>query len=449
MHQTSASLDEYWSAAIRFVEKKSKKDEYVLAPSDISTHLSRPIIDYSSTQAQTQSWTWAMVHKGELQKLSLSLINQIEANLWPVFANEVFIVFTSAKKIVPLSYTDPHFTAFRHKKLDFFSKDTSSGFKAKIQQLRQDNKDIKRLLRQLNQRIEKLDSNQSSVYLGNENALTRTLYGHKMIVQTQDISLAPHLLMGGTWEPWVTQVFIDHIKEGMTVIDIGANLGYYTLIAASLVGESGHVYSFEVNQELCDLIYRNVTINGLGQRTIPVNKAVYSTNTTLQFNKRRHFQGSSSVGIQKTDDQNQSLHTRALQEEHDAVEILKVEAIALDSYFPPSTNIDFIKIDAEGSEAEIFAGMKRLISDQEHLSIIFEFYPGSFQTQNEAVEYLQNIITMGFTLNGIAPKIGLVENISIDTLMEGKIHEILAVKEPQTESIIEPTAIDMKTDNAG
>ena len=433
MPQALAPLDEYWTAAVRFVETHSKKRDRILAPSVLKAHLSRPISDYTHAESDIDSepWTWALIHKGQLAKLTLRLIHQIEAQLIPVFANEVFVVFAPPSTLKPLAYDDGHLRSFRQRKLEVFTAEpgNSSTLAApQLNQLIQANRATQRTLRALSRKVERLER-QSSVYLGQETALTQTAYGHKMIVPTQDISLAPHILLGGVWEPWVSQVFMDHIEPGMTVLDIGANLGYYTLLAASLVGETGHVYGFEVNTDLCDVIQRSLSINGFDQRTTIVNKAVYSSDTVLQFNRLEHFQGSSSVREHASDQANQALQQFIGDRYHDSVDIMTVEAIALDTYFAdPKTKIDFIKIDTEGSEPYIFQGMKRLLEQQDHLKVVFEFYPITFKDKGEDAEaFLTQIESWGLTLNGVDPKNGVIDT-SIAQLMEGKIHEVFAVK---------------------
>lgn len=68
-------------------------------------------------------------------------------------------------------------------------------------------------------------SNRMAVYLGNSRAITRTIYGHKIYVDTRDHSLTPHLLVDGNWEDWITKVFRSVVRDGMKVVDVGANIG--------------------------------------------------------------------------------------------------------------------------------------------------------------------------------------------------------------------------------
>ena len=67
------------------------------------------------------------------------------------------------------------------------------------------------------------------------------------------------------YEPDVTAVMFRTIKEGDTVVDVGANVGYFTCMMAALVGPTGKVYSFEPASENLDRLYRNLGVNEFGQ----------------------------------------------------------------------------------------------------------------------------------------------------------------------------------------
>ena len=79
------------------------------------------------------------------------------------------------------------------------------------------------------------------VYLGDHTALCRVLGFYKMYLDTTDTGFASHLLLDGFWEMWLTVFFARQVKPGMTVIDVGANYGYYTLLFGALVGPEGRV----------------------------------------------------------------------------------------------------------------------------------------------------------------------------------------------------------------
>lgn len=70
-------------------------------------------------------------------------------------------------------------------------------------------------------------------------------FGFKLYVDPRDTSVGCALLMLGHYEPFASQVFSSLLQEGTTVVDIGAQVGYYTVLSAARVGPSGKVFSFE------------------------------------------------------------------------------------------------------------------------------------------------------------------------------------------------------------
>ena len=88
--------------------------------------------------------------------------------------------------------------------------------------------------------------------------------GSRMYLNIADIVLVPALITHGVYCRYETQSFKTLIKPGMVVLDIGANIGYYTLIAARLVENSGRVYALEPESENFSILRRNVELNNYG-----------------------------------------------------------------------------------------------------------------------------------------------------------------------------------------
>lgn len=105
---------------------------------------------------------------------------------------------------------------------------------------------------------------QTSVYLGDNLILTRVLGRFKMFVDTTDLSSACHLIADGYWEMGTTKFLESLLKPGMTVVDIGARFGYYSLIAAAAVGPDGRVHAIEADPRNFEILQKNVDINGFG-----------------------------------------------------------------------------------------------------------------------------------------------------------------------------------------
>lgn len=248
------------------------------------------------------------------------------------------------------------------------------------------------------------------VYLGDNRALTRTVLGHKLFLDTRDVSLTPHLLLDGYWEMWITKFFMGVIREGMIMVEVGSNIGYYTLLAASCVGTQGKVYAFEADPQIFDILYRNMEINGFLDGVTLVNKAVTDKSGSLKFHCLKYHRGSGSI-VPSLDES-----LRQIREESETIE---VESVALDEYFTDQNlKIDVIKIDAEGAEPFIFRGMKKLLSRNHDIKIILECTPTLYASQGQNPRaFLDDILAQGFKVRYINPASEL-EDISIERLLE-------------------------------
>jgi FkbM family methyltransferase len=203
------------------------------------------------------------------------------------------------------------------------------------------------------------------IYLGDYTAVTKTVHGQIIYVDTRDISLTPRILLDGEWEASTTKALLDIVRPGMTVVDVGANIGWYTLLASSRVGSTGRVVSFEANARLVDLLRKSISVNGFFNLATVENKVVYSKAGPTSFKIFNQYLGSGSLFVS---DETAIAY-------HDTLREVTVEAITLDDYFPPSQVINLIRVDAEGSEPHILRGAKRIIADNSDIIVMMEFAP--------------------------------------------------------------------------
>lgn len=132
---------------------------------------------------------------------------------------------------------------------------------------RRDIATLEELLRAGNRRqVEALIRDRTqTVPLPDGSVLCRTLGRFKMFTDATDGGIAPHLLLDGYWEYWVTEFLCRNLTRGETAIDVGAIYGYYTILMADLVGAEGRVVALEPNPWLHWLLRRNIAVNGLGR----------------------------------------------------------------------------------------------------------------------------------------------------------------------------------------
>jgi len=104
--------------------------------------------------------------------------------------------------------------------------------------------------------------------------------GNKMFLDPKDDSLG--LSINDIYEPFITDFFKSEIKKGDVVFDIGANIGYFTLIFAKLVGENGKVFAFEPSPDVFAILQKNVEINGY-KNIVLSQKAVSSKTEKIKL----------------------------------------------------------------------------------------------------------------------------------------------------------------------
>lgn len=177
--------------------------------------------------------------------------------------------------------------------------------------------------------------------------------GHKMFLDQSSIDLSIKEIS----EPLVTELVKNEIKKGDVVLDIGANIGYYTLIFAKLVGEEGKVYAFEPDPNTFALLKKNIEVNKY-QNVILEQKAVSNKTGKIKL-----YLSSYSVDNRTYDS-------------GDDRKCIEIESIRLDDYFKNyDKKISMIKMDIQGAENTAVEGMTTLLEKNEKLRVITEFWP--------------------------------------------------------------------------
>jgi FkbM family methyltransferase len=203
--------------------------------------------------------------------------------------------------------------------------------------------------------------------------------GHKVFLDpldSLDLSLQPD------YESAVTGLILDKIKPGDTVLDIGANIGYFTLLFAQKAGPTGRVYAFEPSPENFALLKKNVEVNGYGNVTL-VNKAVSDRTQTIK------------LYVSKT-----NLGDHHIYDTGDGRESVDIECVRLDEFFPNlPTNISVVKVDVQGAEFQVMRGAGALLSSNPAMTIVSEFWPyGLSRSGADPQAYLDLLGEHGFTL---------------------------------------------------
>lgn len=220
--------------------------------------------------------------------------------------------------------------------------------------------------------------------------LTLDLDGLTVEIDTADSIIGPHLVKDGIWEPFEVSLFEDSITPGMVVVDIGANLGYYTLRAARAVGSQGRVIAFEPDTRNLVLLKRNIAANGFEDRVTVVSAAVSDKSGSIQLFCDDHNFGAHST-------------TRA---NANSTAAINVAAVTLDEALSDLDidRVDVLKFDAQGAEGAIFAGATRVLSSRP-LRAFVEFWPwGLRNAGTDPAVFLTSLSqTLGFSVSLLDP----------------------------------------------
>jgi len=181
----------------------------------------------------------------------------------------------------------------------------------------------------------------------------------RMYLNPDDRVITQTIVDSGIWEPNETHWFVKSMRPGDVVIDAGANVGYYTILASKLVGPTGRVFAFEPDPTAFELLQRNIRANG-ADNVVAEQKALSNANTTLEL---------FIAGENKGDD-------RIYQPEGENRPSVKVPAVRLDDYLRGKVaHVDFVKMDTQGAEGVIVEGMEETIRANPQMAMIVEFWP--------------------------------------------------------------------------
>lgn len=357
--------DQYWVDTAKFVQEHIKHEDRLLAPADFCKELPGAypyssifvydIINSISPQGSL-NFQWLLIHKGMIEQLDYNFLKSITKELNPVFANEVFVVFSSHKQLTPLDSSYLHLQAF--------------------------NEQVKSIISCTKMEMAGRSKCQTA-YIGNGTVLCRVLGKYIFYADAEDIGITPHLCLDGYWESWITVAMLRVLQPGWHCVDIGANHGYYSIVMADAVGSSGRVLAVEPNSRMVTLLERTVEVNGFERQVMVLQKAIFDVDDKKV-----------KLVIPPGQGRNASICLDAPAADN----VVEVETVTLDRLTRDWPCVDLIKVDAESSEEAIWRGMRDTVRKNQDISIVIEF--NCLRCSNPKA-FLQDIQTEGFPLRHI------------------------------------------------
>ena len=217
-----------------------------------------------------------------------------------------------------------------------------------------------------------------------------------------DLAVGNHVVIGRSYDPGIAAVLNRRVKPGMAVVDIGANIGYLTMLLASLVAPSGLVVAVEPNPENVKLLEASRRVNGFDQ--VLVIQAAAGRHTALLALNVSYSNGT----------------TTDFPNDLDAIFASRpVPCFAMDELLPKDRHFDLVKIDTEGAELNALIGLTGTI-DRCRPVIVSEFSPGTLPgiSQCSGPDYLRFLIAKGY-------RIGVIEKDGFETGFEDDVDGVM------------------------
>jgi FkbM family methyltransferase len=220
-----------------------------------------------------------------------------------------------------------------------------------------------------------------SVRFGQQDLTTVDLGDFRMLLNDSDFAVSAPIIAAKAYEPHLTSFIREHVKPGMTAVDIGANVGFFSMLLATLVGQSGRVLSFEPNTENCRLILLSAENNGF--RNIKLFPLALSKEQGSMF--FTPAVGSNGVRLPNK--------TETLLDPNCIV----VPCDRLDNLV--YGRVDFIKIDVEGAEYLALSGAESILRrDRPIVTTEFSLEMLPRQSEIKGPDFLRWMTGLGYRL---------------------------------------------------
>lgn len=243
-----------------------------------------------------------------------------------------------------------------------------------------------------------LPTYQNASYACVDEVIALTAHGQKIILDGHDLSITPDVMLRGTHE-WPEEAFVRRtLRGGDWFVDVGANVGTFSILAASLCGPFGRVLAFEPNLRVRNLLSKSATLNWFHDRLKVFGVALGDTEGIKTLSYFPNRLGDAQLDVSEKASEPFKMTGLYLSD----LTNVDVGVSQLDTVIPVDVPIKILKIDAEGHESKVLVGGRRLLEKQAFDHIMLEAEP-ELGTKNwgEIFRSLETLLEFGYEPGGL------------------------------------------------
>lgn len=260
------------------------------------------------------------------------------------------------------------------------------------------------------------------VYLGDGAVMTRLFTQHLVKTATGDMIVTPHLLSLGFNEPHITRFLVSVTRPGDVCVDIGANIGYFSVLMAWRAWPDGQIWAFEPQPDLYAMLSDNVTINGFGGMARRHRVALSDHQGSAEM---RIFAGYQAASTLREPSEAFIRHTEM--ETGRLSHSLTVDLVPLDEVMRDVAAIDVLKVDAEGYEPAIIRGAEQILRRSPDPRVVMEFVP-PIMGREASLALLALLRGIGFAIFVLETDNSAIRFDSDEALVDRTFSDLLLLK---------------------
>lgn len=268
---------------------------------------------------------------------------------------------------------------------------------ARLESIHRDIQQVSQRQTEIENKLDKIDrslelSNATGTYVINKNEIIVKIFtGAKLLLDRKDRGIVPNLALDKIWEAPISNAWLRVAKNNDVILDIGANFGYFSVLAAQQTQRTARIVAFEANTELKYFIDQTLEMNSMQECIAVEYCAVSNTSGRAKLNIVKDYVASSSLHNIK------GLNDHSFKKDYKLEHSIETTTITIDDYCQKHgiSQLNLVKMDIEGHEDRAYDGMRKIVKNSPNLTLFLEFTKnayddpkGFFETLAKDFEYI-------------------------------------------------------------